>query len=91
MICSSSSFRCRAVEILEIFELAPKVIFLSRLEAFSPLSRQEEKTLREALNISLRRIPLDGTTSEDDCDDCDDDLQQEVDDESFNRKEMITN
>ena len=35
-------------------------------DIFTPISREEEKSLMQALNISLRRIPLDGSVSDDD-------------------------
>ena len=56
-------------------------------EIFSPLSRQEEKTITQALHTSLRQIPLDGSTSEDDCDNEDENLQQEEADENLNDDE----
>ena len=52
---------------------------------YSPPSRQEEKTIMQALHTSLRRIPQDGRKSEDDYDN--EDLQQEEGDEDLNEDE----
>ena len=40
-------------------------------EQFSPMLPEEEKELKEALSVSLRRIPENGNVSEDDCDESD--------------------
>src|ERR1700735_5491613 len=40
-------------------------------EQFSPMHPEEEKQLMEALTVSLRKIPENGSVSEDDCDETD--------------------
>ena len=40
-------------------------------EQFSPILPEEEKELKEALAVSLRKIPENGDVSEDDCDESD--------------------
>ena len=37
-------------------------------EQFSPMRPEEEKELKEALSVSLRKIPANGNISEDDVD-----------------------
>ena len=49
-------------------------------EQFSPMLPEEEKELKEALSVSLRRIPENGNVSEDDCDESDnkeEDMEEE--------------
>ena len=53
-------------------------------QQFSPLHPEEEKELREALSVSLRRIPENGNVSEDDFDETDNKevyLEEEEDDD----------
>ena len=58
-------------------------------EQFSPILPEEEKELKEALTVSLRKIPENGDVSEDDCDESDskEENMEEEENEDEEKKE----
>ena len=59
------------------------------MKQFSPILPEEEKELKEALAVSLRKIPENGDVSEDDCDESDskEENMEEEENEDEEKKE----
>ena len=56
-------------------------------DTFTPISRQEEQSLMQALRTSLKPIPLDASDSEDEAGSADEDFEEVADDNGFTDEE----